>query len=277
MTTVSLAQSSRIQFVGLNGQPLANGTLSTFVVNTFTPANTWQDSAGTILNQNPIPLDAYGSASVWGFGSYRFILQDSLGNQVFDDVTTFPAPSSGVLLSANNLSDVASASTSRTNLGLGTAAVVNTGTTGATIGLLNGNNVVSGTNTYTNTVQFNAGVQIAVPASFTTPVGYIGSPIVPLNANHTLALIDRGASLFFTATATATIPTNATVAFLVGDIIDLKVDATFVLTLAAAGGVTLRWLVGNATGSRTVTGPGSITIQQVKTNEFWVCGGNNIS
>ncbi|OYW72977.1 MAG: hypothetical protein B7Z37_23225, partial [Verrucomicrobia bacterium 12-59-8] len=41
---------------------------------------------------------------------------------------------------ANNLSDLSSASSARTNLGLGTAAVVNTGTSGATVALNNGAN-----------------------------------------------------------------------------------------------------------------------------------------
>jgi hypothetical protein len=56
----------------------------------------------------------------------------------------------GAAAAANNLSDLASASSARTNLGLGTAAVANTGVSGAAVPLLNTANAWSGVQTFGN-------------------------------------------------------------------------------------------------------------------------------
>lgn len=83
-------------FTDNNGLPLAGGFVFMYVPLTTTPKDTWTDQLETTLNANPIVLDASGRAQIWGNGQYRQILKDSLGNQIWDQITgvaeATPAP-----------------------------------------------------------------------------------------------------------------------------------------------------------------------------------------
>lgn len=52
------------QFFDANGLPLALGNLYYYVAGTTTPQDTYSDSAGTIMNTNPIVLDGSGRLDV---------------------------------------------------------------------------------------------------------------------------------------------------------------------------------------------------------------------
>src|SRR5665811_1578069 len=80
-------------FYTTNGAPLAGGIVNTYVPGGTTPAATWQDSAGTILNSNPIILDAAGSCLLLAASAITLAVTDSLGNAVpaYSGVT-WPAP-----------------------------------------------------------------------------------------------------------------------------------------------------------------------------------------
>lgn len=80
--------NGKCQFLDTNGRPLASGRVYHYIPGTSTPKDTWQDSGGITLNQNPIPLDAAGEAVIWGNGSYRQVVLDSAGNQQWDQVTS---------------------------------------------------------------------------------------------------------------------------------------------------------------------------------------------
>lgn len=75
------------QFLDANGNPLAAGYVYHYIPSTSTPKDTYQDINATILNTNPVVLDAAGRAVIFGTGAYRQVVTDSLGNQQWDQVT----------------------------------------------------------------------------------------------------------------------------------------------------------------------------------------------
>ncbi|HEF4751910.1 tail fiber domain-containing protein [Burkholderia multivorans] len=85
--TATLLPPAEVTFVDQNGRPLAGGQIYFYIPNTTTLKNTWQDSAQTILNTNPVILDAAGRATIWGSGAYRQVVYDQFGNLVWDRIT----------------------------------------------------------------------------------------------------------------------------------------------------------------------------------------------
>lgn len=86
----TLLPPAKSQFFDALGNPLAGGSVAFFIPGTTTPSNTWQDAGQTTLNTNPIILDSAGEALIYGNGSYRQIVKDSLGNTIWDQITSAP-------------------------------------------------------------------------------------------------------------------------------------------------------------------------------------------
>lgn len=83
----TLLPNAKQTFTGPGGTPLSGGSVYFYIPNTTTPKNTWQDSAQTILNTNPVVLDANGQAIIWGSGTYRQVVYDANNNLIWDQIT----------------------------------------------------------------------------------------------------------------------------------------------------------------------------------------------
>lgn len=84
-TILPLAETT---FLDQNGIPLARGKVYFFIPNTLQPKDTYSDSGLTVLNTNPIVLDAAGRAIIWGSGTYRQQVYDAFGDLIWDQITT---------------------------------------------------------------------------------------------------------------------------------------------------------------------------------------------
>lgn len=94
ITTVANAQgllpNAKQTFLDANGNPLAGGFVYFYVPGTTTLKATWSNPTETMLNTNPVVLDAAGRATIYGTGQYREVVKDSLGNTVWDQLTQAP-------------------------------------------------------------------------------------------------------------------------------------------------------------------------------------------
>ena len=86
MSNYALCPFLKQQFIDQNGAPYAGGKLFSYAAGTSTPQATFADATGLTPNANPVVLDSAGRANVWlgaGSQSYKFVLEDSLGNVIF--------------------------------------------------------------------------------------------------------------------------------------------------------------------------------------------------
>lgn len=90
--TAALLPNAVSQFFDNNGNPLTSGKVTTYFPGTSNLKTTWKDSAETIVNTNPIALDAGGKAIIYGEGTYRQVVKDRNNNLIWDAVT---APGGG--------------------------------------------------------------------------------------------------------------------------------------------------------------------------------------
>ena len=87
--SATLLPNGEQQFIDANGKPYANGKVY-FYSNYPTCSvlkNTFQDSAGSVLNTNPVVLSAMGTATIFGTGNYCQVLKDASGNTVWTKFT----------------------------------------------------------------------------------------------------------------------------------------------------------------------------------------------
>ena len=192
----SILPQGKTTFFATNGTPLALGSVYFYAPGTTTPKTTWSDSAGTIPNTNPVVLDAYGQAIVWGTGSYRQVVKDSTGATIWDQVVSDALGGTSISTAMQPVVSAATIADANTQLGLGTgnwptfkALLLNGAGTGTTYSWAAGNsafqpgNISGGASQLTDNSSgavFNgsiSGTTLTV-SSLTSGVVYVGYGVV---------------------------------------------------------------------------------------------------
>lgn len=218
----------------------------------------WQDVArGLTLTEIPVP-DLAGNSG-------RVLSTDGL--------TLFWAVgATGSLQAALNLSDLVNKPLARTNLGLGTSATYNTGSSGSTLGLLNADLTFSGTDAFTGNVTFTGAVTLPDVATVGgQPVGYRGVPPVSADNNVVLQLDWAGKGLVHVNPAAHiwTIPPHSSVPFPLHTTIVLDNGPSGgTVTIARGAGVTLTANGSATSADQTLTANFVRTLYKTDTNTW---------
>lgn len=86
----TLSPAPKMQFLNINGVPLAGGRVYTYLAGTTTLQATFTDSGTSSYNSNPVILDGRGEANIWlGPIGYKMKLTDSNGVEIWtvDNIT----------------------------------------------------------------------------------------------------------------------------------------------------------------------------------------------
>ncbi len=113
------------------------------------------------------------------------------------------------------------------------------------------------------------------PGGTARRIGYRNVPLRTAASSQTLSLSDVGQLLSLSA-GDVTLPTNAAVAFSLGDAVSIYNNASGSRTISGAAGVTLRLAGSTSTGSRTLGARGLCTVIKIGTDE-WVIAGAGVS
>lgn len=160
-----IVPNAQTQFVDSNGVPLANGSVYFYVPATTTPKTTWQDSALSVPNANPVTLNAAGRGQIWGSGTYREVVYDQFGSLVWDQQTS--------ALDVRTLNGTALVGATISNSSISGGTIANAAISNSTFA--NNASAFAATENYSNATLANAAVATvlgskAIPAVTTDPV-----------------------------------------------------------------------------------------------------------